>query len=306
MDSASALFLHGRNRLRAMRWSNVFYSVIYIVLIALVIGAGAEPGSLRERIRPLAKGIAMALVLARLLSSPYTGGQRLHAARAGGAAWHLQILALLPTVLLMWVRADRANLSALFAWLLRRPQPVPPAGRAFGFLVRSNYSTVFCIVLIALLVELPMDGLIASVISKTPHERMWIGIVLSSLAIYSLLWLLGDRRQLLCGYQVVDAHALQLAVGARLSARIPLAAIEDATLMAESISSWCKQHDVPVDTTLLATPVDRANVMLRLAEGTGLCVCYWHVERPAPRYLFLFADDPAQLVHALTTVEARS
>lgn len=288
--------------LRATAWDRLLGLALFMLAVAFLLGLAAHPGSLRAGLRPLALYLALGLLAAKLVAGGYGGPARMRAAAARGEGWGGQCKALLPPPLLMWTRTDCANLLACLQWLARRPFPPHPAGVNHPFLDKSSYRTVILCGLLSILVELPLDGLIASVMTPDPELRRRLQWLLAGLGVYSLMWILGDRRQMLGGFQVVGTDALELNVGARLTARVPLVAIMCSEVVGEPVARWCERHGASAADALLATPADGPNVMLGIDPQVRLRLTSWNVERDAPRYLFLFADAPAALV---ATINAR-
>ena len=279
-------------------WSYLLGLVFFIIAASLILTIAAAPGSIRASIGPLSVKAAQLLILAKLLSQ-YRGLQRWHAAAASGAPFLERLRALIPLPLIAWTRLDRANLQACLAWIARRPHPPRPAGRTLHFLQKSSYGTVVMILLVGIFGELPMHATIVSVILKDAAMQHQAQLILLALALYSLFWVVGDRRAMLGSSYVVGPKALDLKVGNRFSAVIPLAAITSCEAVSGGEAEWRKRRSLPTDATLVATPADVPNVMIAIDQAAGVTVVNWQIERPAPLYLFLFADEPSQLVAAL-------
>ena len=285
--------------LRTTPWDRLLGLAFFMLAVTFILGLAAQPGTLRAGLRPLALYLALGLLAAKLMAGGYGGLGRMRTAQARGKGRGAQLAALLPPWLLMLNRTDRANLHACLRWLARRPNPPRPPGVDYPFLDKSSYRTVILCGLLSILVELPLDTLIASVMTPDPELRRRLQWVLAGLGLYSLMWMLGDRRQMLGGYQVIGAHTLELQVGGRLKASIPLAAITHCEAVSESVAHWRQRHGADPEDTLLATPADSPNVMIGIDPAAALRLRSWHVERDAPRYLFLFADAPGVLVGAV-------
>ena len=282
-------------------WSYLLGLVFFIVAASLILSIAATPGSIRAAIGPLAFKAAQLLILAKLLSQ-YRGLERWRAAATSGAPFLERLRALVPLPLIAWTRLDRANLRACLAWVARRPHPPRPAGRTFHFLQKSSYGTVVLILLVGIFGELPMHATIVSVIVKDAAMQHQVQMILLAVALYSLFWVVGDRRAMLGSSYVVGESTLDLKVGNRFSAVIPLAAISAGEAVTGGVAAWRKQRALPSEATLVATPADEPNVMIAIDQAAGMTVVNWQIERPAPQYLFLFADEPSQLVAALKQV----
>jgi hypothetical protein len=287
-----------RSWLAETSWSYLLGLGFFIVASSLILTIGAAPGSGRAAIFTLGVRLVQLIIAAKMLSQ-YRGHVRLREAAARRAPWTERLAALIPLPLIAWVRLDRANLRACLAWLARRPYASRPPGHSFGLLKKSGYGTVVLILLIGIFGELPMHATIVSAMVKDPALQHRVQLILLGLALYSLFWVVGDRRAMLGSSYVVSDAALDILVGNRFSAVIPFEAIARCEALNEGESEWRKRHAVSADATLVATPADVPNVMIAIDQAANVTVVSWQLERPAPTYLFLFADEPTQLVAAL-------
>lgn len=304
MAALGSVWERGRARLLEASWSYVLGLVFFLACISVILSIGAEPGGVRAAVKPAVKAAILLLLVAKIMSGAYGGPERFRAAASRGESRTARVLALAPPMLIAWPRMERATFLACAAWLSRRPQPARPDGVAFHLLKKSAYSTFILIGLVSVCIELPMHTLIASVISEDPVSQQRIQLIFAVLGAYTLMWIFGDRYAMLASSHVIDGDVLDLKVGNRLSARLPLSAIVRCELVRESGAHWCKRHGIPEHTALTATPADWPNVMLVLDPGAGASVTSWQLERPAPQYLFLFVDEPAQMIAGLQKVAA--
>lgn len=294
----------GRARLALARtpWANIYGYSITLLLYTTLMAWSAEPGSWRALCKSAVGWAVVTVIVARVAANGYGGLQRYRAASLAESPLQARLAALIPLALLAWSRLDRANLAACKAWLLRRPLPAQPPGTSFGLLSKSSYGTFVLIALFAILIELPLDTVIVSVMTNDAVLAGRLRIVLAVLAVYSLLWIAGDRYLMRGSAIVLDEAALNIRVGTRLAARIPLAAINACTALPEGAPAWRRQHGVVEGQWLTATPADAANVVVEVIPRAGLTLWHWQVERPAPRCLFLFVDAPEALCAAIAAV----
>lgn len=285
-------------------WSYLLGLVFFLIAVSLILAIAAAPGSIRASIAPLGIKAAQILIVAKLLSQ-YRGHRRWRAMAEGGAPMFERLRALIPLPLIAWIRLDRANLRACLDWVARRPYPPRPPGRTLHFLQKSSYGTVVMILLVGIFGELPMHATIVSVMVKEAALQHQVQLTLLALALYSLLWVVGDRRAMLGGNYVVHPAALDVKVGNRFSAVIPLEAITACEAIASRDAEWRKRRAVAPEDTLVATPADVPNVMIAIDQTANVKVVSWQIERPAPAYLFLFADEPSQLIAAISNSAAR-
>jgi hypothetical protein len=281
-------------------WSYLLGLVFFIIASSLILTLGAAPGSGRAAIFTLGIRLIQLLILAKMLSH-YRGQVRLRAAAARRAPWSERLAALLPLPLIAWARLDKANLRACLAWLTRRPYDSRPPGHSFGLLKKSGYGTVVLILLIGIFGELPMHATIVGAMVKDPALQQRVQLIMLGLALYSLFWVVGDRRAMLGSSYVLNDSALDIRVGNRFSAVIPLGAIVCCEALKEGEREWRKRNGVPADATLVATPADVPNLMIAINPAANVTVVSWQLARPAPAFLFLFADEPSQLAARLVS-----
>ncbi len=277
------------------------YDLLGIGLVMFVVGAlcslGAEPGSLRAGLRSLPLYVLGFLLAGKLAAGGYRGLARRRAATH--LSWGEQLVTLLPLGLLAWIRTDRANLRSCLAWVLRRPHPAQPPGRALSTRAKSIYGTVFAAVILSILVDLPINALIVSVMVKDPELRSIVHLVCLGLALYTPMWTVGDRYAIAGSTHVLGEQTLHLRVGNRLSADIPFHAIVQAEAISISAAEWRSQHGVLRSRTMRSTPVDPPNLVLQLDLAAGVSLTKWQVEQPAAEFLFLYLDQPSLLVALL-------
>jgi hypothetical protein len=175
---------------------------------------------------------------------------------------------------------------------------------AFGFGKRSSYSTYVLVALFSTLIDLPLNGFIASVVVRDPLIQNRIHVLCGALAVYSLVWILGDRWLMQGSSHVLGETTLDLKIAARLTAQIPLTAIAACEAISDG-AAWRQRHAVARNDTLTATPADAPNIVLTIADYAAVPVVHWQVERRAPRYLFLYVDEPSGLAAALGEAIAR-
>ncbi|MES2321706.1 MAG: hypothetical protein V4633_05535 [Pseudomonadota bacterium] len=272
-----------RRWLNETSWSYVFGLMFFAVCVATIVSIGAERGSVRHAIPSLAVKAALLLIIAKML--------------AQGIG-----LRELPARVLAWARMDQANLRACAHWIMRRPHAPPPPGQAISFLEKSAYSTTVAMVMFGTFVDLPLNAMIATVMSPDPVIQTRMHIVFSVLAIYSLVWVFGDRHLMQGSYCVVGATHLDIRIAGRLEAHLPRSAILRCEPTGEGgAAGWCKQHGVAGDDMLVSTPADSATIMLEIDPAAGVKLTSWQRERKAPRYLFLFVDQPSMIMSALKT-----
>lgn len=288
----------GQSWLQETTWSYLFGVGYFLLALSAIVSINSVRGGMRRQLMNVLLSIALGLLIAKLLASGYGGAARFRAATTPGG----KVAALLPRLLVAQARMDRAHLAACFAWLCRRPlAPLAPGAR-FTLTRRGSYSTLIMLGLLSTFIDVPISTLMASVMSKDPAMQLRIHVAMGVVALYSMMWLLGERRLMQGSAHVIGANALELKVAGRFDGRIALAAIRNVALITEPVAAWRKRHGLPLQATTLSgspSPLDRPNVVLTLDAGAGVTLRRWQLACPAPHYLFLYLDEPSQFVAAL-------
>ncbi len=249
--------------------------------------------------------VVIGALLLRYAADLRRAPQRLARGRARGRSLPLAAaMACLPAGLVGLARVAAGTVAGFAGWLTRRAPSPRPAGIAIGYLRRSSYGALLPLAVLSSIGEIPVTALLLGSIAHGAAERHGIELVMAIAMVLSFVALLGDRWLLKHGGHVVTAHALDLQVAARAAGGLPRAAIL-------RVVPSRKPRDAARDVGLrdvdiaIVSPMDGPNVLLLLAPGTP---GHWRqggVERPWPRALLLYVDDPDALVRALapTTVD---
>lgn len=287
----------GRLWLLETTWSYLLGVGYFLMAVSAIVSINAARGSMRRQLMQLLLSAALGLLLAKLMASGYGGAARF---RAAGTLPE-KLAALMPRLLVAQARMDRVHLAACIAWVCRRPLAPLAPGLPFTLTRRASYSTLIMLGLLSVLVEIPRDTFIASMLIKDPAMQWRVHVVMGALAVYSLAWLLADRRLMQGSVHVLGPASLELKIAGRLEASIALAAILGADALTEPAAAWRKRHGVPLQATQSGapSPLDRPNVVLTLDPDAGVTLRRWQLECAPPRYLFLYVDEPSQFVAAL-------
>ena len=128
------------------------------------------------------------------------------------------------------------------------------------------------------------------------HRVSWlVHLAVSALNVWTLVWLLRERRRMLAAAHTLDDGALHIALARRLRGVITRGKILTAQRAART---------GPEKGTIRVTPLDAPNVELLLSEPVALNAPYGLVKRGAR--VLLFVDEPDALVAALTARPARA
>ena len=298
MSTARDTVRNYARRLNEASWTMIIVYA-FLLFIAMVIVRQIAPAQWREPLRPLALVAPLLLLAAKDLAQLPDVAARLRSLRRQGARWPRLLVACLPPALVGMVRLDRALWLGFFRWLRRQPNPARPAGQALTFHQRGAYSTAVAIGLFSLLFELPLDALMLPLLIEDPAEVTYIHLAIALCSAYSLVWLLGDRWLLRNGHHVLTDTHLDLQIGARASARIPLKAIASAQLLSQPLPQWRRDHPCRPMEVVNITPFDKPNLVLTLRADVDCAITHHGVARTGVRYVFLYLDRPGQLLAAL-------
>lgn len=259
---------------------------------------------MRAILRPLILAAPLLPFLAKDLAHLPDAQRRVRALlEAGTRAWWRLPLACLPPELLGLFRLDRAMRRGCWNWLRRRPHAALPDGQVLTYLERGSYRTAFALVLLAVLVEFPLDGVLVQLLgvrlAADPARLQMLHWLMLGAGLSSLAWVLGDRWLVGRGCHVLTGDALLLRVGARTHGSIPLAAIAACRRIDETAAAWRRRHGVDHRASLLASPFDKPNAVLILHSENTVRLHHMGIERGDLACVFLYLDRPEALAQAL-------
>lgn len=169
-----------------------------------------------------------------------------------------------------------------------------PGVQPLGYLKSGSYDAIFVLVLIALVVEIPIDVLLIELVFKLPAALASAvhGAVLVSSVVGIVLWV-GDRRQIGRGEHGLAPDALLIRLGARAQARIARSevigmrrlSVEEASRLTAPCHRRAPDH---LNVALYAKP----NVELELRAHHTMT---WFGAPRQMRKLLLNLDDPSAL-----------
>lgn len=298
MGATSAAVRTYATRLNDTSWATLL-GYAYAAFLAIALLRYAAPESWRMSLKAFGLALPLLLIAAKDLASLPDVAARLRVLRRDGAGIGHWIAACLPPGLIGLARLDRAIWRGFFAWVRRQPPPARPAGLKLTFLEQGAYSTVIAIGLFSLLVELPLGGAILPLVVKDADTVRTVHLLFAAGSLYSLVWLLGDRSLVRGGYHVLTDTHLDLQVGARAGACIPLDAIAAVQALRQPVQEWRKTHPFRLLEAVTITPFDKPNLVLRLRHDAPCTITHHGVERSGVRYVFLYLDRPERLIAAL-------
>lgn len=266
-------------------------------------------------------GLVFALYLAAKLLARYSGVPQLtwflpglvfvlHYCSEAGAQWRSlrppvtfskQLRCLIPPALLAWLKFNGAALVSYRDMLWQRTvnaDKKEPATQKFSYHQRSQYGTVFVIILIGLLVEIPFSLLMVNLLPLSVAARQQAHLVLLGLTLYLLFLLLADRYQLRRSAHSLSASHLHLQIAQRFAADLAIDAIVAVEVFKHDKRLWCAQGKISLFDCHTVTPVDAPNVLVELRTGEQQMQSF-QLKQPAPRYIFIYVDQAAEFVQAL-------
>jgi len=279
--------------LRHWPWSTTLLRGAIVVLLVRWLAARALPAPSLPVVAAWAWGAFSLLLAARWLARLPDGAARAKRAREAGRAWPSRLaLVLVPAEwlgLLRWIGLTAAAGLAAFA---RRPMPARPEGRRLEDRRKGFYDAFFAMNVVSFGPEVLVSSLILSSVANGPG----LHVAVHGLELALIVGLVGDRRLVHAGGHVLTPTHLDLRAGARASARIPLAAIAAIEPLGKTRpEAWRRAHGVHRADTGTVSAMDRPNVVITMHAGTAGTWSRWQVERPLPRHLFVYLDDPAAL-----------
>ena len=281
-------------RLRHTPWPDVLRNA-WLVFVGGMFIKLILPSGLGYSLRPLLLAAPLLVLAAKDLSHLPDALARTRAALRA-RAWRALPAAWLPPELVGLVRLDRELRRGFLNWLLRRPRPQVPAGRAFSYLERGSYRTAIAIVLVSTCVELPIG---AAILPLFVHAPAKLHLLMLAGSLSTLAWVLGDRWLLGAGQHVLTEQGLELRIGARTRGLIPLNAIAACERIDEPLPGWLRRRGIGRNQAVLASPLDKPNTVLIFRSDKPLRLTHLGVERNGLACVFLYLDRPQDLIHAL-------
>ncbi len=262
--------------------------VVAFAVLDRVLGIGALGSALAL------VAICELTIVGMELSSAGRALRRVRVALRGGgqARWWRALDSVQDGALLARALVTEACVHA--AWLrslLRRPLPVAAPG-AFGVTATSSYPGLVVAMIVASAFELPVLHMFLSAKLGPGHAGVHVAVL--ALHVYSIAWLLGDRRLLHESAHEIAKGALMLRLGLRPSARVPLSAIASARVLAPPDPFAPRRREPGL---VRVTPLDAPNVRLELSQPVVVRGLFG-VRREA-RAIELYVDGPERFCGAV-------
>lgn len=205
-----------------------------------------------------------------------------------------------------WVGFSRLVVTTLVAGvylLIRKPAPRREVGLVLEDRRKGLYNGFFAMNVIGGIVMVPLSIVMLPGLLPDAALRM---------SVHSLEWLLnlailGDRWLVDAGGHRLTPDRLILHAGHRSNADIALDSIIEVEVVPKKVrlATWSRTRGIdPLDTGVVSV-LDDPNVAIRLKPDP---LCQWRrlqVDRPMPKCLFLYVDDPKAVVDLIHSALAR-
>lgn len=279
--------------LRTLSWVRIVILSASVLFLGKILGKWVWPDQVN--LRYVAAGLG-AIVLLKLISDLPAGYGRAHKLLKNKGRWSDAFIAFLPLEIGALIKLDRSLANGFYGWVRRVEIPPPKhTGDKISFWKESQYQTIFVIILIACLADIPITALIAGAVQHDAERRNLIHLFILAVTCYALVWILGDRWLVKASYHVLTDKYFHLSVGSRYSADIPLSRIFSAKVLSETPEEWRKKFGVDQRDISVVCPIsaDRPNLLLELSDGPEIPIEKFKLMTSAPRYLLVFVDQPA-------------
>lgn len=276
-------------------WPQTFaLAIVAVLLLRLGITRLLPPTSVQAA-NDLALWVFPGLVALRWMAWLPEGWQR--AARTRRSPFVRIAILLIPGEFVGLCRWLVVTAWGCLSWILRRPPTPRPPGRPIEDRRKGVYDGFMVLSLISFVPEVPITLILLSSV----HGHLLVHVLVHTAEVLAIVWLLGDRWLVHSGGHVLTRTHLDLRVGARAAARLPLEDIAHAELLDKKTSyrAWCRGHGTSLRETGVISVFDDPNLVLSLRPGAALRWTRFQFERSLPRHLFLYVDDPAALIAAL-------
>ncbi|MBG6082890.1 hypothetical protein [Rubrivivax gelatinosus] len=276
-------------------WLQTFaLATVVVLLLRLGIARFVPPADVPAA-NDLAFWVFPALVTLRWMAWLPEGRQR--AARTKRSPWVRIAILLIPGEFVGLCRWLVVTAGGCLSWILRRPPPPRPPGRPIEDRRKGVYDGLMVLNLVSFVPEIPITLMLLSSV----QGHLLVHVLVHTAEVLAIVLLLGDRWLVRAGGHVLTRTHLDLRVGARAAARLPIEDIAHAERLDKKTSyrAWCRSHGTVLRETGVISVFDDPNLVLSIRPGAALCWTRFQFERPLPRHLFVYVDDPAALIGVL-------
>jgi hypothetical protein len=223
---------------------------------------------------------------------------RIVTVRKSGDSINRQIASIFPTQVIGLAKLELAQQKGFIAWILNKKNSCKENGEVFTHWYKSQYPTIFAIVILASITDIPFSIFLIQILFKNDPSKIVIHFFIISSTIYALVWLIADRYLVKNSYHIVDDEGLHLTIGARFTANIPWESITDVALikepkkLVETRKNWLLRNSFPLESTVIATPMDEPNIILKFKYSNLVNIEKFKIHRNNVDTLLLYLDEP--------------
>lgn len=280
-----------------MRWSSYLKLLGFAILIPLFASKFIADTSLRQSVR---NGLLLLFLLAcsakELIDTPANWARAKNRYRLAKSFWFASY-ELFPAEFRGWIRTFLQIQRA--CWRNPRVAQETTNTNEFTYLKNGMYSSLFAIVVISCLGEIPFSLLMINLFKIDPSISNIIHLVTILTAILTITSLIGDKRLLGKAVHKIENGYLVLQLGARAQAKIPLCAIDHVALLDPIQLPFLGSN---ID-SIKITPFDKPNLILQLKpvleQHSKIDFEELGSTRQDIRTVYLYVDSPTSLLNAL-------
>jgi hypothetical protein len=258
-----------------------------VVFPAFAVGYAAAMATIPEQHQGSLALMRLLVVPAELLLVGYlvvVARRAYLAARGGDGDFATRFRSAARRALRSRVPADILATEVALLYYALRGRSSPPPARSFSVHREVGYLSVVIGLIMVLLVE---TVALHVLVGRWSTGGAWI---LTSLSSYAVLWLVGDYRAIAARPTRLTPTNLQLRVGVRWEAEIPIGQILE-------VAPLRSRRERPGRDTLVAALLGQPNLRLRLEEPIEVICMYGTLRRV--REIWLRVDGAARLVKEL-------
>ena len=247
-----------------------------------------------------------ACCLKEWINTPANWGRAKRSYQTDGKLWKAAI-ELIPTEFRGWFHTALKMQIACF----RKPRMTSPLDKSnqavkFTYLKNGMYTSLLAIAIVASLADIPFSQFLLRMNDMSAMTMAIIHAISITATLLTVTSLVGDKRLLGDGVHQVENQVLQLRLGVRARANVPLYHIESAVILNEKHAPMFNT-DV---SSMNVTPFDKPNLVLRLKEEIRNDANAWFEElgsmRSNIRTLRLYVDAPEKLIQVINKFKTLS
>ena len=192
------------------------------------------------------------------------------------------------------LKVEKAVHFALVGRSFRSRRVLQTKEQSFSFQKAKNYLTVARGATIFLLVFVPWLHVFIQV-GVADAYSIYAHAALLYLNVYGLIWITSDKRALLMCEHKLGSEVLELCLGWRMYAVLPIQSMQSATILTEKADSLRERLRISRAEMTVFSPLDSPNVLIELRSdypSKGVRIELLERPRETPRFVALYLDDP--------------